>query len=93
MIGLGLTCLSNIKTRSNLLWDSAGVYLRTSTISSLYKRFKASKMLKIHLFADDTNVLHSHKCLKSLERKMNQELTKLQDWFIANKLTINIKKI
>ena len=29
----------------------------------------ASKVLKFHLFADDTNILHSNECLKTLEKK------------------------
>ena len=52
----------------------------------------ASKVLKFHLFADDTNILFSNKCLKTIEREINKELTKLQNWFTTNKLTINIKK-
>ena len=51
----------------------------------------SSKVLKFHLFADDTNILYSNKDLASLESVMNTELAKLQDWFSANKLTINIK--
>ena len=34
----------------------------------------SSTKLKFYLFADDTNVLHSHKDLKSLEKEMNVEL-------------------
>ena len=33
-----------------------------------------SKKLKFYLFADDTNILHGHKNLKSLEKEMNVEL-------------------
>jgi len=51
-----------------------------------------SKTLQFHLFADDTNILYSNKCLKSLEKKMNDELKKLYEWLITNKLTLNIKK-
>jgi len=54
--------------------------------------YKCSNVLKFHLFADDTNILYSNKNLKNLEIVINNELLKLQDWFIANKLTINIKK-
>lgn len=53
----------------------------------------SSKVLKLHLFADDTNILYSNKDLASLESVMNTELAKLQDWFSANNLTINIKKL
>ena len=32
----------------------------------------SSKKLKFYLFADDTNILHSHKDLKTLEKEMNE---------------------
>ena len=48
---------------------------------------KCSKVLKFHLFADDTNVSYSNRNVKDLERVLNNEQTKLKDWFIANKLT------
>ena len=53
---------------------------------------KASNILNFFLFADDTTLLHAHKNLKYLEKTMNNELQKLGDWLIANKLTLNIKK-
>ena len=52
----------------------------------------SSTLLKFHLFADDTNILYSNKCHKTLERVVNQELRKVQEWLFANKLTLNIKK-
>jgi len=51
-----------------------------------------SKILKFHLFADDTNILYANKCLKSLETVVNAELKRLHEWLIVNKLTLNIKK-
>ena len=54
--------------------------------------YKVSKEFKMTLFADDTNLLYSHKNLKSLESTMNDELLKLYDWLIVNKLTFNAKK-
>ena len=42
------------------------------------KRFLLGPLVQslnmFYLFADDTNVLHSHKDLKSLEKEMNVEL-------------------
>ena len=52
----------------------------------------SSKKLKFYLFADDTNVLHSHKDLKSLEKEMNVELNNVYQWLVSNKLTLNLKK-
>ena len=39
-----------------------------------------------------TNLLDADKNLKSLESTVNDELCKLYDWLIANKLSLNIKK-
>ena len=51
-----------------------------------------SREFKVTLFADDTNLSYSHKNLKSLETKVNDELFKLYDWLTVNKLTLNAKK-
>ena len=52
----------------------------------------ASKVLKFHLVADDTNNIYSDKNSKRLELVVNSESAKLQDWLTANKLTISMKK-
>ena len=44
------------------------------------------------MFADDTNILFSHSDLKSLEKTMNDELSNVYGWLVANKLTLNLKK-
>ena len=51
-----------------------------------------SQKLNFYLFADDTNILFSHKDLKSLEKIMNDELSNVYRWLVANKLTLNLKK-
>ena len=51
-----------------------------------------TECLSFYLFADDTNLLYADKNLKSLESTVNDELYKLYDWLIANKLSLNIKK-
>ena len=51
-----------------------------------------SQVLTFYLFADDTSVFFSHKNIKDLESIVNQELKKLSDWLIANKLTLNVLK-
>ena len=48
--------------------------------------------MKFYLFADDTNLLYADKNLKSLESTINDELCKLYDWLMANKLSLNAKK-
>ena len=43
----------------------------------------------LKLFADDTNLFLFDPDLKTLERKANDCLRKMEVWFIANKLTLN----
>lgn len=44
------------------------------------------------LFADDTNLLISHKDLTTLTEKLNRDLAQYSTWFQANKLSLNVKK-
>ena len=46
----------------------------------------------LKLFADDTSVYIYDKKMDNLINKTKVELTKLQSWFQANKLTLNIEK-
>ncbi len=52
---------------------------------------KASKFFTI-LFADDTTLQLSSKSLHDLYDLANFELSKIEDWFKANKLTLNASK-
>ena len=51
-----------------------------------------SKILKLVLFADDTNIFFAGKDVVVLFKTLNNELLKLSDWFRANKLSLNINK-
>jgi hypothetical protein len=51
-----------------------------------------SSLLHFILFADDTNLFFSHPDINHLRSTINSELDKLSDWFIANRLSLNIKK-
>ena len=51
-----------------------------------------SKLLKYILFADDTNIFHSHRKLPDLVSELNTELDKMYKWFCVNKLSLNIAK-
>ena len=53
---------------------------------------QVSKLLKFIIFADDTNVLYSHKDTKMLTNIINNELKKLEVWFSVNKLSLNVLK-
>jgi hypothetical protein len=44
------------------------------------------------LFADDTNIMFSHTDLTSLCTLANSELDNLTNWFLVNKLSVNISK-
>ena len=47
---------------------------------------------KLILFADDTTLIESHKNKKFLQYAVNHDMSLLMDWFIANKLTLNLAK-
>ena len=44
------------------------------------------------LFADDNTLLFAHKNLKVLEQVANSELSKVSEWLVVNKLSLNIRK-
>jgi len=44
------------------------------------------------LFADDTNVFFSNHSIDTLFQIVNEELSRIADWFCANRLTINLDK-
>ena len=52
----------------------------------------STPLLEAILFADDTNLFYSHNNVKELFRTMNTELSHLNDWFCANKLSLNTDK-
>jgi len=52
----------------------------------------ASQLLHFLLFADDTNIFASHKSYDYLIQLMNQELVHVNNWFVANKLSLNTSK-
>ena len=51
-----------------------------------------SDILFYVLFADDTNVFLNGKDIKIILNTMQLELTKLYNWLLANKLTLNVSK-
>ena len=52
-----------------------------------------SSKLSFLMFADDTNLFHSHKNLAMLSQIANQELGKVANWLGANKLSLNVNKM
>lgn len=51
-----------------------------------------SNLFKYVIFADDTNILCSDENIHGLIDKVNTELKTVDDWFCANKLSLNIDK-
>ena len=50
-------------------------------------------LLEAISFADDTNIFYSHNNVKGLFKTMDAVLSNLDDWFCANKLSMNTDKI
>ena len=53
---------------------------------------EVTKYLDPITFADDTNLFYSHKNIKTLFQIVNSELNLVNEWFLANKLSLNVKK-
>ena len=53
---------------------------------------KAFDKCMVHHFADDTNLLFSHKNPKIIKKVMNNELRFLFEWLCANRLSLNVGK-
>ena len=51
-----------------------------------------SELVSVILFADNTNVLYSHTCLKTLNEILQIEMKKNTNWLNANKLSLNTTK-
>ena len=51
-----------------------------------------SNMVKLVLFADDTNLYMSGGNIEQLMMSLNRELVKLESWFKVNKLSLNVAK-
>ena len=46
----------------------------------------------IHYFADDTNILFSHKSLKKINKYINHDLSQIVQWLRANGISLNASK-
>ena len=48
--------------------------------------------VSIHLvmYADDMNLLHKNKDVKTLISELGAELSSLDDWLLANRLSVNL---
>ena len=75
---------------------TTGVHQGTILASVLYLLYcndlPYNTILKAYLFADDTSLFYEADNQKDLFDIANKELAKLENWFSANKLTINASK-
>ena len=53
---------------------------------------KAIKNSQVFHFADDTNLLYSHKDQNTLKKTLNKDLKDLYEWLCANRLSLNVAK-
>ena len=53
----------------------------------------SSKILNPIMFADDTNLFYKHKNIVKLFATVNKELMNINDWFMANKISLNVGKM
>ena len=53
---------------------------------------KVTKYLDLIMFADNTNLLYTHKNIKTLFQIVNSELKLANEWFLAKRLSLNAKK-
>ena len=59
----------------------------------IHQRFFNSTNLFSLAFADDTSIAIKHKNFTTMTATLNQELTKIYNWYSANKFTLNIQHI
>ena len=48
---------------------------------------------KVHHFPDDTNLFHTNKLVKNLNKLVKRDTKHLKDWLSANKISLNVEKI
>ena len=53
---------------------------------------KAIRYCKVHHFADDTNLFHTNKSVKNLNKLVNHDMKQLNNWLSANKISLNVEK-
>ena len=52
----------------------------------------SSKILNPIMFANNTNLFYEHKNVIKLFATVNEELMNINDWFMVNKLSLNVGK-
>ena len=100
--------LRSLRVKCNVLSSNAPVYSSKKEVSigtpqgscsgpllfllynnDLYLNLEHTKVI---LFADDTTIYMGHRNLNYLRWCLEQDMDNISDWFLANKLTLNITK-
>ena len=58
----------------------------------IYDLHKTIHYCKVHHFSDDTNLFHTNKSVKNLNKLVNCDMKQLNNWLSANKISLNIEK-
>ena len=53
---------------------------------------EAIRYCKVHHFADDTNLFHTKKSVKNLNKLVNRDMKQLNNWLSVNKISFNVEK-
>ena len=53
---------------------------------------KAIQYCKVHYFAEETNLFHTSKSVKNLNKQINRDMKHLNNWLSANKISLNVEK-
>ena len=54
--------------------------------------YKAIQYCKVHHFDDDTNLFYTNKSVKNLNKPVNHDVKRLNNWLSANKISLNVEK-
>ena len=74
------------------MWRSTRLSTWATIISYINDLHEASNILDSIMFADDTNLFYFHQIINDLFSTVNSELECINQWFKANKLSLNIAK-
>jgi hypothetical protein len=80
-------------TEKDKVRSPTGIKLRTVIILIVYKRSSQLPRTNrgIYMFADDTNISSIGNSTADIEVKLNNDLYNVNNWLIANKLTLNVE--
>ena len=73
------------------MWSPTRLHLRTASLFLIYINNLPNclTVYRQYMFSDDTNVTIEGKSVVEIENKLNIDLEKMHQWFLANKLTLN----